>query len=414
MGERHTSVIIEADGGSRGNPGPAGYGSVLKDAETGEVIAEAAESIGRATNNVAEYRGLIAGLELYLEHTRDALLEVRMDSKLVIEQMSGRWKIKHPDMRPLAMTAQRLAPFGTVWTWVPREQNKHADRLANLAMDAAERGEVYVVGTPHEPPLDEAADLDEPDPLDEPELVEEPEENAPHQFGANRPGDPTPEAPEPPANSPLVGWLSGEDEVTTVILLRHGVTRFTIDKRFSGSGAREDPGLTDEGWAQAERAAVLIKADGGVDAVLASPLRRTQETAEAVATTLGMPVETVADFRECAFGDWDGLTFEEVMVRWPGKLEEWLGSVDKRPPGGESLVDVQQRVEAELATVIDAHRGRTVLVVSHVTPIKLVVRYALDMPLPSINRMQLAPASLTTLSFYGSGASTLRQFSAIP
>ncbi|MGH3507379.1 MAG: reverse transcriptase-like protein, partial [Nocardioidaceae bacterium] len=172
MGGRHTSVIIEADGGSRGNPGPAGYGSVLKDADTDEVIAEAAESIGHATNNVAEYRGLIAGLELYLEHTPDALLEVRMDSKLVIEQMAGRWKIRHRDMRPLAMTAQRLAPFGTVWTWVPREQNKHADRLANAAMDAAAHGETYVVGTPHEPPLDEAADLDEPDPLDEPKMLE--------------------------------------------------------------------------------------------------------------------------------------------------------------------------------------------------------------------------------------------------
>jgi len=136
-------VTIEADGGSRGNPGPAGFGAVLKDADSGVVIAEAAESIGRATNNVAEYRGLIAGLELYQDHTPEALLEVRMDSKLVIEQMAGRWKVKHPDMRPLAIAAQRLAPFGTVWTWVPREQNKHADWLANLAMDAAGRGEIY-------------------------------------------------------------------------------------------------------------------------------------------------------------------------------------------------------------------------------------------------------------------------------
>ena len=113
MADPHQNVIIEADGGSRGNPGPAGFGALIRDADTGEVIAEAAESIGHATNNVAEYRGLIAGLELYQEHTPDALLEVRMDSKLVIEQMAGRWKIKHPDMRPLAIQAQRLAPFGT-------------------------------------------------------------------------------------------------------------------------------------------------------------------------------------------------------------------------------------------------------------------------------------------------------------
>jgi ribonuclease HI len=132
----HRSVVIEADGGSRGNPGKAAYGAVLMDARTREVIAEAAECIGVATNNVAEYRGLIAGLELYHEHAPEADLEVRMDSKLVVEQMSGNWKIKHPDMKPLAMRANRLAPFGTTYTWIPREQNKHADRILNEALDA--------------------------------------------------------------------------------------------------------------------------------------------------------------------------------------------------------------------------------------------------------------------------------------
>jgi probable phosphoglycerate mutase len=425
VGGRHTGVIIEADGGSRGNPGPAGFGSVLKDAETGEVIAEAAESIGHATNNVAEYRGLIAGLELYADYTPEAQLEVRMDSKLVIEQMAGRWRIKHPDMRPLALTAQRLAPFGTVWTWVPREQNKHADRLANLAMDAAARGEVYVVGPPprgHESPPrgQESEPRGQESPPRGHESPARGHESDPrgqdsgHASGVNAPGDPTPEAPEPPANTPLIGWLSRFDDVTTMILLRHGVTRFTIDKRFSGPGGPVDPGLTDEGRDQAERAARVIKADGGVDVILASPLRRTLETAEPVADALSMPVQTVPDFRECAFGDWDGLTFEEVLARWPAELETWLGSVTERPPGGESLVDVQTRVEQALKRVLDEHHGGTVLVVSHVTPIKLAVRYCLDIPLESINRLQLAPASLTTLSFYGSGASTLRQFSAIP
>src|SRR4029453_725542 len=106
----HIRVVVEADGGSRGNPGAAAYGAVLKDAETGEVIAEAAEAIGVATNNVAEYRGLIAGLDLARRHAPDAELEVRMDSKLVIEQMAGRWKIKHPDLRPLAISANGLPP----------------------------------------------------------------------------------------------------------------------------------------------------------------------------------------------------------------------------------------------------------------------------------------------------------------
>ena len=135
---RPTAVVVEADGGSRGNPGKAAYGAVLKDADTGRVLAERAERIGVASNNVAEYRGLIAGLELYRQHADGAELEVRMDSKLVVEQMAGRWKIKHPSMRPLALEANRLVPPGTRWTWIPRERNKHADRLANVALDGPE------------------------------------------------------------------------------------------------------------------------------------------------------------------------------------------------------------------------------------------------------------------------------------
>jgi ribonuclease H / adenosylcobalamin/alpha-ribazole phosphatase len=146
----HKRVVIEADGGSRGNPGPAAYGAVLKDADTGEVIAEDASTIGVASNNVAEYSGLIAGLRLAEEFAPEADIEVRMDSKLVVEQMSGRWKIKHASMRPLAMEANRLAPFGTTYTWMPREQNKHADRLANEALDGVRAG-VTVPGAADEP-----------------------------------------------------------------------------------------------------------------------------------------------------------------------------------------------------------------------------------------------------------------------
>ena len=143
-------LVVEADGGSRGNPGPAGYGAVVRDATTGEVLAEASESIGRATNNVAEYSGLIAGLRAAAAIARGADVEVRMDSKLVVEQMSGRWQIKHPDMRPLAATARETArALGRVsYTWVPRSRNAHADRLANQAMDAAAK-RAGAVGGPH-------------------------------------------------------------------------------------------------------------------------------------------------------------------------------------------------------------------------------------------------------------------------
>jgi probable phosphoglycerate mutase len=132
-------LLVEADGGSRGNPGAAGYGAVVRDATTGELLAEVSESIGRATNNVAEYSGLLAGLRAAGRLAPGAEAEVRMDSKLVVEQMSGRWRIKHPDLRALAAEAQQAArALGRVtYTWVPRERNTHADRLANQAMDSA-------------------------------------------------------------------------------------------------------------------------------------------------------------------------------------------------------------------------------------------------------------------------------------
>ncbi len=395
-------IIVEADGGSRGNPGPASYGALIRDADTGVVIAQLGETIGRASNNVAEYRGLIAGLELAREHAPEAEIEVRMDSKLVIEQMAGRWKVKHPQMRPLAIGAQRLAPFGTVWTWVPREMNTAADRLANLAMDAAARGELYDVG---------AGDSIEP--------------------AANQPGDPTPAALEPvsgvggseltvpPDNAPgsrnpMLGWSERLGAATTLIFLRHGVTRLTTERKFSGPGG-EDPGLTDEGWTQADRAAKALASDGGVDAILASPLQRTRDTASAVSKALDIDVIIEDDFRECAFGDWDGSTFADVQGRWPGEVDHWLSSMDYAPPGGgESIAEVQRRVEGALSRTLASYAGKTVVVVSHLNPIKLSVRYCLDVPLTSVNRMLVAPASFTTLSFYESGPSALRQFSALP
>ncbi len=130
-------VIVEADGGSRGNPGPAGYGAVVIDADTGQVLIERQGGLGITTNNVAEYQGLIAGLRA--AHERSAReVEVRMDSKLVVEQMSGRWQIKHPHLRPLAAEAAELVrAFDRVsFGWIPRARNSRADKLANQAMDA--------------------------------------------------------------------------------------------------------------------------------------------------------------------------------------------------------------------------------------------------------------------------------------
>ncbi|GAA1737824.1 reverse transcriptase-like protein [Microbacterium paludicola] len=130
------ALIVEADGGSRGNPGTAAGGAVVIDPATGAVLTEVGVYVGIATNNVAEYNGMIAGIQAALD--RDpAAIHVRMDSKLVVEQMTGRWKIKHPDMQTLARRARELAAGRTVtFEWVPRNDNRLADAAANEAMDA--------------------------------------------------------------------------------------------------------------------------------------------------------------------------------------------------------------------------------------------------------------------------------------
>jgi ribonuclease HI len=141
-------LIVEADGGSRGNPGPAAYGALVRDAQTSKVLAAEGLPIGRATNNVAEYRALIAGLQMARELDPTAPVEVRMDSRLVIEQMAGRWKVRHADMKPLALEAARLRPAKVIWTWVPRELNKAADTLVNRALDGDPVPRRYAVDRP--------------------------------------------------------------------------------------------------------------------------------------------------------------------------------------------------------------------------------------------------------------------------
>ncbi len=306
--------VVEADGGSRGNPGPAGYGAVVRDADTGRILVEAAEYIGRATNNVAEYRGLIAGLRAARDLDPDARVEVRMDSKLVVEQMSGRWQVKHPDMRPLAAEARAVLPAGNVtYEWIPRERNKDADRLANEAMDAGKQGRRW------EPAPRAAAPVAEPAPG--------PAASAPDASAA---------APAA-ASAPRAGWAGPADlgTPTTLVLLRHGETPLTPLKRFSGSTG-SDPGLSEKGRWQAERAADSLAARGTVQAVVASPMLRTRQTAEATARRLGLEVRIEEDLRELDFGDWEGLTFAEVMERHPADLTTWLGSPRPRPPAAPS------------------------------------------------------------------------------
>ncbi|MGY1751120.1 bifunctional RNase H/acid phosphatase [Modestobacter sp. SYSU DS0511] len=350
-------LIVEADGGSRGNPGPAGYGALVRDAATGRLLAERAESVGRATNNVAEYGGLVAGLQAALDLDPTASVEVRMDSKLVVEQMSGRWKIKHPDMQKLAVQARDIArQLGAVrYTWVPRAQNGAADALANSAMD----------GKPVRRDL--AA---------EPVVVED---------------DVQPTEPAP--------------VLTTVThLLRHGRTEHTPERRYSGSS---DLPLSQVGRADAEAAARHL-AGRGIDVIVSSPLQRTRQTAEAAAAVLGVPVEVDTDLRELDFGAWEGLTADEARQKSPLAYRRWSGATDVRPPGGESVADVSARVARARARILERHAGKTVLLVSHVTPIKLLLAAGLGVGDEIVHRVFLEAASLSTVTWSSDGRASVR------
>ncbi|MDX2402430.1 bifunctional RNase H/acid phosphatase [Streptomyces microflavus] len=440
-------LVVEADGGSRGNPGPAGYGAVVIDAATGETLAEAAEYIGVATNNVAEYRGLIAGLtaaKALFPDAGDALrVHVRMDSKLVVEQMSGRWKIKHPDMKPLAARAAAILPPSSVtYEWIPRAQNKHADRLANEAMDAGRDGRQWEASastaeldaparTPlpdRGPPGDavagaakaraalaaarggtadagtlfevDAGTSEEPEPTDVTAVASE----GPSQT------DVTAVALASEAASPQVGWAAAPDlgAPATFVLLRHGETLLTPEKRFSGSGGT-DPELSAVGRDQAARAALHFAALGTVQDIVCSPLRRCRETAAAVADRLGLDVRIEDGLRETDFGAWEGLTFGEVRERYGDDLTAWLADPETAPTGGgESFTEVADRVAAARDRLTARYADRTVLVVTHVTPIKTLVRLALEAPPQSMFRMELSAASISTVAYYGDGNASVR------
>jgi ribonuclease H / adenosylcobalamin/alpha-ribazole phosphatase len=370
-------LVVEADGGSRGNPGPAGYGALVRDAGTGEVLAEVCDSLGITTNNVAEYSGLVAGLRTAAQLEPGADVEVRMDSKLVVEQMSGRWQIKHDNLRTLAKSAREAAAqLGRVtYVWVPRARNAHADRLANKAMDAAEQGSA------------------------------EPEDD---QRGATRSGltfaDP-PLATRAEAAGSAPGWLPDRGKATTTLLLRHGETAMSAQRRFAG---RSDAPLTDTGRRQAAAAAARLAARGGIDMIVTSPLQRARRTAEAVAEATGAPVTVDDGLVETDFGEWEGLTFAEVTQRWPDELTGWLASSEVAPPGGESLATVARRVLGALDRLLAAHGPGTLLLVSHVTPIKTLACRAMLAPPATMFRLHLDVGSLCEVQWFADGPALVR------
>jgi ribonuclease H / adenosylcobalamin/alpha-ribazole phosphatase len=201
-------------------------------------------------------------------------------------------------------------------------------------------------------------------------------------------------------------WTAAQGEPAVTLLLRHGQTPMSVQKRYAG---RSDVPLTDAGVAQAAAAAKRLES-AGIDAIVASPLQRTVQTAEQVAGVTGLPVVTEDGFRETDFGDWEGLTFAEVRERWPSEMTAWLADPQVAPPGGESFAEVSERVTAALHRVLAGRTGQRILIVSHVTPIKTLVAAALLAPSAALYRMHLDVAALCEIDWYADGPAVLRSF----
>lgn len=419
---------VECDGGSRGNPGIAGCGSSVLEGD--QEVAARWEFIAKATNNVAEYQGLINALELAIEVAKirgvaaaDLEIQVRMDSKLVVEQMSGRWKIKHPDMKPLAARVKELeATLAAVtYNWVPRAQNKRADELANRAMDDGIGGRWFDDALSFQPAADS---------------VEAGGDAAPGFAGAagasgaagneNKGAEATGAAAVTDAAS-APEWHPG-GKPTRLWVLRHGQTEMSVQKQFSGLS---DPELTSHGREQARRAAAYVAgqlaggagdnagagSSAGPVAIYSSPLKRTRQTAEAVAEALaaspaggGGPgtakprVHVTEALIEMNFGDWEGRTFAEVMEEFPLEHDACFWDSAAAPSGGESPDDVLARVRPFLRDVARNHPGEDVVLVSHVTPIKSILRHALCASGALYRTLHLDLAGLSVIEIFPDGS----------
>ena len=336
---------ITADGGSRGNPGAAAYGAVVT--ENGKILAELYATIGIASNNVAEYSGLIAGLEHAHSLDPEATIDVKMDSKLVVEQMSGRWQIKHPDMRELAKRAREAHPLSLVtFSWIPRDQNSHADRLANKALDGEVQEQAYV------------------------------QKNFLHSR------------------------LISKEVPTTIYLIRHGETPLTPERRFSGSGG-SNPGLTEKGREQA-RAVGRELAARQPEVLLVSPMQRTRDTAEEIGNFVEVAPIFDEDWIEASFGKWDGLTPDEVEEQFPEEFKAWVSDAWYPQGGGEPYAAVAERAGIALNKVAAEYPGQTVAIVTHNVVVKGAVCVALQTPIDSIFHVDVAPCSITTIKVWPS------------
>ena len=340
------SFVLFADGGSRGNPGEAAFGAVVLEEST--VVVELSERIGVTTNNVAEYSGLIAGLEAIHELEADAHVLVRMDSKLIVEQMSGRWQIKNPEMRRLAQAARSAHPPHLIrYEWIPRELNTQADRLVNEALDGM--------------------------------IIE---------------------SPGPLRRNYLTERLISDEQPTMIYLVRHGETALTPFRKFSGIGPL-DPELTEKGKSEADAAAREM-AKIKPEILIASPLRRTKETAEAIAISLKLDIEFDPIWRECNFGLWDGMTVAEVKERYPKEYAMWVSTSSYAPPGGESYDEAMARAVHGLTSIAAEYPAKKVCVVTHNGMIKTALAAAIKAEPSAIFNLDVSPGSISSISIWPS------------
>jgi probable phosphoglycerate mutase len=208
-----------------------------------------------------------------------------------------------------------------------------------------------------------------------------------------------------PAPRPGPGWTAAQGEPTTTVLLRHGETPLSVERRFAGRG---DIPLTETGRLQAKAAAQRLAARGGVQLIVTSPLQRARLTADAVAASTGAPVEVDDGWIETDFGEWEGLSYAEAMERWPDEVTAWMKDTSVAPPRGESFSAAGRRVLAALDRLLARAEPGRVVVVSHVTPMKTVLRHALLAPPAALRRMHLDVACLCEVDWYADGPSVVR------
>lgn len=349
-------IILQADGASRGNPGPAAFGAVILD-ENRNLLKELFAPLGEQTNNFAEYSAVIAGLEFISNNYSSVSLVIEMDSKLVIEQLAGRWKVNSSTLQELRARAfTLLAGMDYELVWIPREQNSLADSAANKALDG-------VLGT----------------------VIEIPEGVAqPRSIRANR--------------QTILP--------TTIVLVRHGHTEHTEQNLISGSQG-EDPALSALGLAEASAAAEevnkLLDFYGlpSIYEIYHSPQQRARETAQSIAHRNQIRLKADPRLKEIGFGDWEAVSMDEIESRNPELVSKWRESATVSPPNGESINELELRVGEALREIILGNQGKTIGIVTHMMPCRAIAKKALATTIRAHWSIQFAPASISIFRFYG-------------